>query len=281
MNRELLNSLIKKRLSVSGITEQEEPDLYSQYNEYEPQNLVADWFNQPEWRISKGEIEDKLQDMPEEMGMAGMGTINKVSSMLTPEAKALRNTIQKRNALQNIGEESGKLIKVEGGGLEDIKAAQEELSGLLRSKEIAKNKLEKGDLGRFGFDDYLRAMTDKPVDRWGGDDLSKVFPSDYKKYQDFMKTAAKEGLVDKSSWVAKYQSPEAGKFATSLQAKNRRELDKIYQSAKQAIDDGDQQAYDIYKSVVDDLIRKTNPRNKWDYRLPENPWGAEIIPFEK
>ena len=280
MNQQALERAIQKRL------QKEDQDMFmNDYNEYEPVNMIADWIGKPEWRFTRAEIEQNLANLPEQMGTAGFGTISKVGgkvvSMLTPEMQALRNIISKRNAIDKIDEPIGKLIKVEGGGLPEIKAAQQELSGLLRAKEIAKNKLEKGELGRFSFDDYLRTMTDKPVDRWGGDNLQQVFPSDYKNYQEFMKNAAKEGLVDKSSWAAKYQAPEAAKTAASLQAKNRRELDKIYQSAKEAIEQGDKEAYDIYKSVVDDLVKKTNPRNKWDYRLPENPWGAEVIPFTK
>lgn len=124
MNRQQLNALINKRMQMSGVSLPEEVDEYSQYNEYEPQNLAADWFDQPEWKISKGEAADKRYDMSEDMGMAGMGAINKISSMLAPEAKLLREALTKRNALENAGKELGKLIKVEGGGLNDIRQAQ-------------------------------------------------------------------------------------------------------------------------------------------------------------
>lgn len=87
---------------------------------------------------------DEIQyqdDMLMQAGMAGIGSIKDVGkgliSMMTPEAQALRGRIAKTNALEKVNEPQGKIIQVEGGGLDDIKAAQEDW------KDLALGKLEK------------------------------------------------------------------------------------------------------------------------------------------
>lgn len=77
--------------------------------------------NKEDFLIEEG---DPTAQLAEEFGLMGMGSIKNVSSMLTPESQALREIISKRNNLEKISEPQGKLIKVEGGGLEDIRNAQ-------------------------------------------------------------------------------------------------------------------------------------------------------------
>ena len=62
----------------------------------------------------------------EEMGMAGMGSINKVTSMASKEAQMLREMIEKRNKLSP--EPKGKVIQVLDGDLGDIRAAQKDFA---------------------------------------------------------------------------------------------------------------------------------------------------------
>ena len=291
MNNEIMRSVIAKRLSpeeqakVNAYVEDLQMESADPERRYRPShlgNIAGEYFEEPDWMVSEAEEERALADMPMEMGMAGMGTINKVSSMLTPEAQALRNMISKRNAIDKVDEPVGKLIQVEGGGLDDIRSAQKDFDSLLGEKMRSKDKVERGDFSRFGFDDYLRTQTDLPVDRWNNQiDLANSYPTQFAQYKKFMKEHAKEGLIPSDSWSGKYGVPEAGKEGARIESKNRRQLDKIYQSAKEALDSGDIQSYDIYRSVVDDLVNKTKPRDRFKYRLPEmsEEVGAEIIPF--
>lgn len=65
-----------------GLEEQPvDPALYQQYNQMEPRNMLANALNMPSLAVSKGDTQDYNQNLPMDMGSAGMGTIGKVGAM--------------------------------------------------------------------------------------------------------------------------------------------------------------------------------------------------------
>jgi hypothetical protein len=209
--------------------------------------------------------------LTEDMSGAGMGSM-KVISMETPMAQAIREMAQKERALSVSHEPTGKLIQVEGGGLEDIRNAQDDFTYRERQTDRGKSKIDNGEFNHLRFDQFMDAKGLDGQDFRTGD--VQPNPKDVSEYQKLMKDAASNGLLTKGSWAAEYAAPEAGKEATRVASKNRRELDKIYGTAKEmhsredTLSPLERDQYDMLKGVVDQL-RDRGVRNRWDYALPE------------
>ena len=284
MNNELVRSAIAKKMKRT-------PEDTAAFEEYISGELPLELEEDPYTRTTRQMQRDRpmtadeLMENPMFEGLMGMGSIGKLKSMLTPEAQAIRQMIQKRN---QYAEKPGDVLQVEGGDLRDVLDAGREFDYLKGRKESAINQASIP--AGYAFRHHVQSK---------GLDPDKLNPTKEailrKEYENFMKDMADEGMVTKDKfWPNHEKGLGAEKAANRVHNKNRRELDKIYDAADalfnksqtQDLTTQEQALYEQYKSVVDQL--KWKARRSYTYRLPElsdltkkaeiKPFGRDIEP---